>query len=166
MKIKHILTAQCLLLAASCLPLAAQTELNPNHVSDDRSSAISVLSPAAQAQVQTLRAQVDDWEKQLEMKSELVEESRQDAISAGILGDGAGAYIDMYRQQEKELKRLKASLVPKIQEARNLIAGLTSPSAPAVTSAGRSPTPARKRRTASGKKTANPNSTHVAALGR
>jgi hypothetical protein len=165
MKIKHILTAQCLLLAAACLQLAAQTKINPAHSPDEASASISVPRPVAQARVQALRTQLEAWEKQLQMKSEMVEEARQDAVSAGIQGDGAGPYIDTYRQQQKEMTLLKVNLTPKIEEARNLIADLTRPEPPAAASASQSPTPARKRRSASGKKTTKPDSTHVASLG-
>jgi hypothetical protein len=162
MKIRDILTAQCLLLAASCLQLAAQTEVNSGQKA---SPAISAPRTEVSARVQTLRVQVDAWEKQLQMKSEMVEESRQNAISAGIQGDGAGPYIDGYRQQQKEMEMMRASLTPKIEEALNRLAVLTASASTAIASVSQSTTPARKSRGTSGKKAAKPNSTRVASLG-
>lgn len=165
MKIKHILTAQCLLLAASCLRLAAQAEINPDHFPDEPSPAVSVPQPAIQARVQALHAQMEAWEKQLQTKSEMVEEARQQAVSAGIQGDGAGSYIDTYRQQQKEMQMLQAGLVPKIEEARSIIADLTAPRPPAVASVSHRPAQPRRHRSASAKKTVKPAQPHVASLG-
>jgi hypothetical protein len=74
-----------------------------------------------------LQSRLEDYQKQLRVKSEMVETARQDAISAGIVGDGAGSFIDFYRQQQTELEALQAALTPKIDEARKVIAGLNAP---------------------------------------
>ncbi len=58
----------------------------------------------------TEQAQVSAEE--LNAQENRVEEARQEAISAGIQGDGAGTYIDAYRDQLAELNQLKAQLNP------------------------------------------------------
>jgi hypothetical protein len=166
MKIKHIITAQFLMLLAACLQPAAQTKTSTDHRPDETSPAMSAPRLAAQVRVRTLRGRLDDYTQQLRVKSEIVEQARQEAISAGIQGDGAGPWIDTYQQQRKELEQLQTALAPQIDDVRSQIAALTSPDSPAASSPSQSPTPARKRRSASGKKPASPDSTHSASLGR
>jgi hypothetical protein len=113
-----------------------------------------------------LRGRLDDYTQQLRVKSEIVEQARQEAISAGILGDGAGPWIDTYRQQRTELEQLQAALAPQINDVRSQIAALTSPESPAASSPSQGPAPARKRRSSSKQKTAKADPTGVAGLGR
>ncbi|HKF20972.1 MAG TPA: hypothetical protein VKE93_05355 [Candidatus Angelobacter sp.] len=112
MKITYMTAAQALLFLAVCLPEAAQTSVNPNHGSD-RSPQISVSTQ--EDQVKARQQQLEGYEKQLRAKAEQVENARQQAISAGIQGDGAGPFIDAYRQEQKELEVLKATLAPQIE---------------------------------------------------
>ena len=77
-----------------------------------------------------MQTRLEDYEKLLQAKREQVENARQEAISAGIQGDGAGSFIDAYQQQQMELEALQAALSPKIDEARKLIAGLTNADSP------------------------------------
>jgi hypothetical protein len=76
------------------------------------------------AQVQPVQTRLEDYEKLLREKAEQVENARQEAISAGIAGDGAGPFIDFYQQQQMELEALQAALTPKIDQARATIASL------------------------------------------
>ena len=54
----------------------------------------------------------------------MVEDARQEAISAGIQGDGAGTYVHAYQQQQEQLELLQQSLTTQIALARNTIANL------------------------------------------
>lgn len=83
------------------------------------------LAPRQQAQLRPVQTRLDDYENLLQAKREQVENARQEAISAGIVGDGAGSFIDEYRQQQMELEALQAALTPKIDQERATIAGLT-----------------------------------------
>jgi uncharacterized protein YukE len=125
MKITYITAAQFLLLSAACLPAAAQAGVNPSHGSDASSTQIS--AGTKEAQVKTLQRQLEGYEQQLQAKAERVEEARQEAISAGIQGDGAGPFIDAYRQEQKEMEALQTALAPKMEQARAMIANLTMP---------------------------------------
>jgi hypothetical protein len=158
MKITYKTAAPSLLFLAACLPMAAQAGINP----DQTSAGITV--PSRQAEVRTLQGQLEGYEQQLRVKSETVEQARQEAISAGIQGDGAGSYIDAYRRQQMELEALQAALAPKIDRARNQIADLTSPDSPAASAPSQSPTPARKSKSVSKQKKAQPDQKRVAGL--
>jgi hypothetical protein len=79
-----------------------------------------------------LQTRLEDYEKLLQAKREQVESARQEAISAGIEGDGAGPFIDEYREQQMALEALQAALTPKIEQARATIAGLNTPNSTAA----------------------------------
>ena len=122
MKITYMTAAESLLFLAACLPAAAQVSVNPNHRSDGSSqSSASTQEP----QVEALQPQLKSYEQQLQAKAEQVENARQEAISAGIQGDGAGPFIDAYRQEQKELEVLQAALAPQIEQVRATIAALS-----------------------------------------
>jgi hypothetical protein len=127
MKITYMTAAQSLLFLAACVPAAAQANVNQNHRSDGSSqSSASTQEP----QVEALQPQLKSYEQQLQAKVEQVENARQEAISAGIQGDGAGPFIDVYRQEQKELELLQAALAPQIERTRAMIANLTMPAPP------------------------------------
>src|SRR5215471_4787723 len=144
MKITYMTAAQALLFLAVCLPEAAQTSVNPNHGSD-RSPQISVSTQ--EDQVKARQQQLEGYEKQLRAKAEQVENARQQAISAGIQGDGAGPFIDAYRQEQKELEVLQAALAPQIERMRTLIVNLTMPALRSDSAPTPKMTPARPART-------------------
>lgn len=123
MKTTYKTVAQSMLLLAACLAAVAQSEIAPDHFPDQAPSA--ALAPRQQAQLQPVQTRLDDYENLLQAKREQVENARQEAISAGIVGDGAGSFIDEYRQQQMELEALQAALTPKIDHERATIAGLT-----------------------------------------
>jgi hypothetical protein len=124
MKITYKTAAQSLLLLAACLAAGAQSEIAPDHFPDEAAPVAS--APRQEAQVKPVQTRLDDYQQQLQVKSEMVENARQEAISAGIVGDGAGPFIDAYRQQQAELEALQTALTPKIDQARAIIAGLTN----------------------------------------
>lgn len=123
MKTTYKTAAQSLLLLAACLAAVAQSEIAPDHFPDQASPV--ALAPRQQAQLRPVQTRLDDYENLLQAKREQVENARQEAISAGIVGDGAGSFIDEYRQQQMELEALQAALTPKIDRERATIAGLT-----------------------------------------
>ena len=123
MKTTYKTAAQSLLLLAACLAAVAQSEIAPDHFPDQASPV--ALAPRQQAQLRPVQTRLDDYENLLQAKREQVENARQEAISAGIVGDGAGSFIDEYRQQQMELEALQAALTPKIDQERATIAGLT-----------------------------------------
>ena len=125
MKITYKTAAQSLLLLAACLAAVAQSEIAPDHFPDQASPV--AFAPRQEAQVRPVQTRLEDYEKLLRAKEEQVEDARQEAISAGIVGDGAGPFIDAYQQQQAELEALQASLTPKIDQARAIIAGLRNP---------------------------------------
>lgn len=134
MNITHKITAHALLLLAGWSLAAAQAEINPDHYPAEPLAAAIAPSPATNAQIRALQVRLDNYEQQLREKTEQVEAARQEAISAGIQGDGAGAYIDDYRGLQKELDVLRAALGPQIEQVRNLIAALASQGSPEVSS--------------------------------
>jgi Skp family chaperone for outer membrane proteins len=128
MKITYKTAAQFLLLLAACLTAVAQSEISPDHFPDQATPVAS--APRQEAQLRPLQTRLEDYQQQLREKSEMVENARQEAISAGIVGDGAGPLIDAYRELQMELEALQAALTPKIEKARKLIAGLTNADSP------------------------------------
>jgi len=127
MKITYKTAAQTLLLA-SCLTAVAQIEINPDHFPDQ--AAPVAFAPHQEAQVRPPRTRLEEYEGLLRVKLEQVENARQEAISAGIQGDGAGPFIDFYQQQQMELEALQAALTPKIEQTRAIIVSLNSPVLP------------------------------------
>jgi len=122
MKITYKTAAQSLLLLAACVAAVAQSEIAPDHFPDQ--AAPVAAAPRQEAQIRPLQTRLEDYENLLRAKAEQVENARQEAISAGIVGDGAGSFIDAYQQQQAELEALQAALTPKIDQARAIIAGL------------------------------------------
>lgn len=133
MKITYTTAAQCLLFLAACLPAAAQPSTQ-------------MSASTKESQVKTLQQQLESYEQQLRTKAELVENDRQTAISAGIQGDGAGPFIDAYRQEQKELEALQAALTPKIGQTRAMMANLTVPDALSDSAPSRNVKPAQPAR--------------------
>jgi hypothetical protein len=140
MKITYMTAAQGLLFLAACLPATSQVNINP-----EESSQISAST--AEAQVKALQGQLEGYEQQLRAKAEQVENAQQEATSAGIQGDGAGPFIDAYRQEQKEFEALQAALAPQIERTRTMIANLTMPAVPSASAPTPKMTPARRTRT-------------------
>jgi hypothetical protein len=143
-KTTYITAAQCLLFLAASLTAAAQPDVKPDHSSNQSSEQIS--ASAREAQIRVLQAQLEGYNQQLRAKAELVEDARQEAISAGIQGDGAGPFIDASRQEQKELETLQAALAPQIERTGALLASLANPVSPADASLNQVRTPARPAR--------------------
>ncbi len=122
MKITYKTAAQSVLLLAACIAAVAQSEIAPDHFPDQASPV--AFAQRQEAQIRPLQTRLEDYENLLRAKQEQVEDARQEAISAGIQGDGAAPFIDAYRQQQAEMETLQAALTPKIDQARAMIAGL------------------------------------------
>ena len=130
MKITYKTAAQSLLLLAACLAAVAQSEIAPDHFPDQASPV--AFAPRQEAQVRPLQTRLEDYEKLLRAKAEQVENARQEAVSAGIVGDGAAIFHRLRTSSNKsELEALQAALTPKIDQARAIIAGLNSPNSAA-----------------------------------
>jgi uncharacterized protein YukE len=129
MKTIYKTAAQSLLLLAACLTAVAQSEIAPDHFPDEAATVAS--APRQQAQVRPVQTRLEDYEKLLQAKRQQVENARQEAVSAGIQGDGAEPFIEAYQQKQMELEALQAALTPKIDEARATIASLNSADSPA-----------------------------------
>lgn len=115
------LTGELFLLALMGSAAWAQTEILPDQYPDEPAPTSAALSPEQQSQIQVLQSRIAGYELQLRTKSEMVENARQEAISAGIQGDGAGSSIDEFRCQQHELELLAQSLAPQIAKAQNAI---------------------------------------------
>jgi hypothetical protein len=114
-----------LILSLLATPAWAQFEVSPDHFESDQDSmTASAHQTELQGQVRDLQAQIVSNQARIRAKSEMVEDARQEAISAGIQGDGAGAYLEAYRVQQDQLELLLQSLTTQIALARNTIADL------------------------------------------
>ena len=129
MTITYKTAAQSMMLLAACVAAVAQSEIAPDHFADQAATVAS--TPRQEAQVRPLQSRLEDYENLLRAKAEQVENARQEAVSAGIQGDGAASFIAFYQQQQMELEALQAALTPKIDQARATIAGLNSPNSAA-----------------------------------
>jgi hypothetical protein len=110
----------------------AQMEIDPDHYPDESSPTRSEHDLKLLAQIQILQARIEGYEAQLRAKAEMMEEARQEAISAGIQGDGAGTYVEVYRQQQKEFDSLRKSVASDIAMAQDAIASLQPAQGPLV----------------------------------
>jgi hypothetical protein len=124
---KHLksISLSVLTLSLWAAPAWAQFEVSPDHFETDQDSKTAIShEQELQAQVRDLQAQIVSSQAHVRAQSEMVEEARQAAISAGILGDDAGSYIEAYRLQQKQLDSLQQSLTAQIAEVRNIVADL------------------------------------------
>lgn len=123
---KNAAVALCFVSWTAAPSAMAQFEVAPDHF-DNPVTPAPALAPTKtelSAQITSQRGRPDALRAQLKKKAERVEELRQEAISAGIQGDGASGYIDAYRQEKKELDRLAQALTPQIE---GITANLTAP---------------------------------------
>jgi hypothetical protein len=114
-----------LILSLLATPAWAQFEVSPDHFESDQDSmTTSAHQTELQGQVRDLQAQIVSNQARIRAKSEMVEDARQESISAGIQGDGAGTYLEAYRLQQEQLELLLQSLTTQIALARNTITDL------------------------------------------
>jgi hypothetical protein len=103
MKTKRTAIAAMLMMLMPAAPAFPQAEVSPDHFADAPEAQVSYVSPDHQAAPQA-------YSRELQAQADVVEDARQEAISAGIVGDGAGSYIDEYRNQVSALEGLRAKL--------------------------------------------------------
>jgi hypothetical protein len=108
-------------------PAAAQFEVAPDHFDSPRSAQTQASARAEQKLQESMadeQALLDHYLEKLAVKAQQVEILRQEAISAGINGDGASELVASFRVQEQELHSLQASLAPLMDFSREVLAGL------------------------------------------
>lgn len=112
---------------AATQPAAAQFEVSPDHF--DQAAKVQTAQSAREElrlreSIAEEQAVLENYATRLAEKEQQVEDLRQATISAGINGDGAGMNIALFRKQEQELLALRASLAPRVQFSREVLAGL------------------------------------------
>jgi hypothetical protein len=100
---KKIAVATLTLMIISFVPAFPQAEINPDHFPDPSDAQVVTLQQDREQAVALDAAK-------LKAQESVVEEARQEAISAGILGDGAASYLDAYYDQVNQLEMLRAKL--------------------------------------------------------
>lgn len=115
--------ALCLLTMGTAMHVMAQADVNPDHFPDESPSAQSA-QVELQSQIQQEEARIKAYESQLRAKFEMVEKVRNEAISAGLQGDGAECFTDEYRAQMTQLGEMWQSMRPQIIVAQNTLASL------------------------------------------
>ena len=112
---------------AATQPVVAQFEVSPDHFDQVR----IVQTPQSARAEEKLKqgiteemALLKSYTEQIAEKERQVEDLRQQAISAGISGDGAAMEIAWFRNQQEELITFRASLAPLIEYSREVLAGL------------------------------------------
>ncbi len=138
---KRMATVYLLMLAAA-LPASAQFEVAPDHYTDDR-EAISASMPAADQlrhKIAEQQSALQASKAMLAAREQKLEELRQDAISAGIEGDGAGPQLSAYQAEQHDVEILRSAVAVRIQAAESVIASLqdelAAQSAPRTDTAG------------------------------
>ena len=112
---------------AAIQPAAAQFEVAPDHFDNARSAQTEQSARAEQdlrehiAEEQSL---LDNYARQLAAKAQQVENLRQEVISAGICGDGAGLYLAGFHTGQRELQALNDSLSPLMDSSHEVLAAL------------------------------------------
>jgi hypothetical protein len=108
---------------AAVLTAGVLMKIDRGHPSEQTSSTALVSQQEIEANV--LQQKLKNYEEQLRARLELVENARQDAIAAGIQGDGAQDYVYVYQSEQAQAELLQATLVPRIKQMRATIASLT-----------------------------------------
>jgi hypothetical protein len=112
---------------AAIQPVVAQFEVSPDHFDQVRIGQSAQAARAEEKLKQSITeemALLKSYTKQIAEKERQVEDLRQQAISAGISGDGAATEIAWFRNQQEELITFRASLAPLIDYSREVLAGL------------------------------------------
>jgi hypothetical protein len=114
---KHGAVVLCFLALIDAPAAMAQVDAKPGHFDNplDRAPAEAAAKTELSPQIASQRGRLEALQAQLKVQADRVEELRQEAISAGIQGDGASVFIDAYRQEKKELDRLARALAPQIE---------------------------------------------------
>jgi len=114
---------------ASIQPVVAQFEVSPDHFDQVRMVQTAQAARAEEKLKESITeemALLKSYTEQIAEKERQVEDLRQQAISAGISGDGAAMEIAWFRNQQEELITFRASLGPLIDYSRDVLAGLNN----------------------------------------
>ena len=112
---------------AATQPVVAQFEVSPDHFDQPRSVETAQSARAEEKLKQSITeetALLESYTKRVAEKERQVEDLRQQAISAGISGDGAAMEIAWFRNQQEELITLRSWFAPLIDYSREVLAGL------------------------------------------
>ena len=112
---------------ASIQPVVAQFEVSPDHFDQVRIGQTAQAARAEEKLKQSITeemALLESYTERVAEKEQQVEDLRQQAISAGISGDGAAMEIAWFRNQQEELITLRSSFAPLIDYSREVLAGL------------------------------------------
>ena len=112
---------------AAIQPAVAQFEVSPDHFDQVRIGQTAQAARAEEKLKQSITeemALLKSYTEQIAEKERQVEDLRQQAISAGISGDGATMEIAWFRNRQEELIAFRASLAPHIEYSREVLAGL------------------------------------------
>ena len=112
---------------AAIQPASAQFEVAPDHFDNARVAQTEQSARAEQKLRESIAEEqslLDNYAGQLAAKARQVESLRQEVISAGIGGDGAGLYLASFQTGQREMQALKDSLVPLMDSSREVLAGL------------------------------------------
>ncbi len=123
---KNAAVALCFVSLTAAPPAMAQFEVAPDHFDTPVTPAPALARAKTElsAQIASQQGRLEALEAQVKKQAERVEESLQEAISAGIQGDCASGYVDAFRQEKKELDRLAQALTRQIEGIK---ANLTAP---------------------------------------
>src|SRR5262249_9657889 len=100
-KLVLALMLTCCLAAGPAMP---QADINPDHFPDGPAVQVDSSGLNHQQARTEHQSQFDQLIIQIGNQRQAVEEANQDAISAGIVGDGAGPYIDAYKTEVERLE--------------------------------------------------------------
>jgi hypothetical protein len=100
---------------------AAQAEINPDHFPDPPAVA---MKAEVQMQINNLQSRVQGCEAKMKAESEKLEALRQEAISAGSLGDGAGDFVSAYLAEKETVDATLKTLAMEIASTNKDIASL------------------------------------------
>jgi len=112
---------------ASIQPVVAQFEVSPDHFDQVRIGQTAQAARAEEKLKQSITEEIallKSYTERIAERERQVEDLRQQAISAGISGDGAAMEIAWFRNQQEELITFRASLAPLIEYSREVLAGL------------------------------------------
>ena len=100
---------------------AAQAEINPDHFPDPPAVP---MKAAVQTQINNLQARVQGCEARMKAEQEKLEALRQEAISAGAMGDGAADFVNSYLAEKETVDATLKTLAMEVSAANKDIASL------------------------------------------
>jgi len=132
---------------ATMASAAAQADVNPDHFPDLPSAAAPTVTAEAQTQINALETRIQDCEARMQQQSEMLEKARQEVISAGIQGDGAGDLMSSYQAEEQRVGRMQKALDTEIASAKRDLDMLKAEGSVVVAAGTRKPTPRASKAT-------------------